>query len=99
MDNDPVTATPIAFASREVGWISRYGLLMTIDPDHALKSTFYLYVHGLASPVIDGNGIIYISGNYNEILGIETRQRLATSDWPKVRGNYRNTGNLADNSM
>ena len=56
----------------------------------------YMGVGTWSSPTIAPDGTLFVGTENNSMLAIKTDSYgLANSSWPKFRGNYRNTGNIA----
>jgi hypothetical protein len=50
-----------------------------------------------ASPTVSPRGDIVLPGGWNHIVSYSNGVALASSPWPKFKGNVRNTGNIKDN--
>jgi len=79
-------------------FISRSGLLLCLNRKRELVWSFYVYGQGYASPAIGPKGEIYLPTylQQRDFSALAGSQPLASSPWPKFRGNARNTGNIAD---
>jgi PQQ-like domain len=80
-------------------FISPYALLIGIDSSRNYLWDYYLYGYGHASPAVGPLGTIYLPGWVSGVISMVALRgpaTLATTPWPKFRGNSRNTGNAAD---
>lgn len=79
-------------------FISRYGLLLCLTPKRELAWSCYVYGQGYASPGVGRNGTVYLPAYAGQrgFSAFLASQPLASSPWPRFRGNARNTGNIAD---
>jgi outer membrane protein assembly factor BamB len=96
--HDLLESSATAFMDGTFCFISRYGLLLCLTPKRELAWAYYVYGQGYASPAVGRTGTIYLH-TYNvqkDFSALMGSQPLASSSWPKFRGNARNTGNLAD---
>src|SRR5205823_5484869 len=94
---DHFEASPLVLADGTICHMSRYGMVMDIEPEQAqLKWMFYVSHQGYASPGIGPPGTIYVPSGFISISAIKNSVPLARSAWPKFRGNPRNTGRVGD---
>jgi outer membrane protein assembly factor BamB len=93
---DFVEAPPLVFSDGSACFVSRYGMLVAVDPAARHKWAFYLYYHGCASPAVGESGAVYVPGKWRCFYALRAGTPLASTPWPKFRGNARNTGNLGD---
>jgi outer membrane protein assembly factor BamB len=95
--HDFFEAPPLILKDGSVCHISRYGMLMCMNPaDRNLKWMYYLTGHGSASPAVGDDGTVYLSSGSVDFVALATKIPLAETAWPKFRGNSRNTGNMAN---
>ena len=94
--HDFFEAPPLILKDGSICHISRYGMLMCLDPEMNLQWMYYLNGHGSASPAVGRDGTLYISSGSVEFFALSNAKPLGETPWPKFRGNSRNTGNAAD---
>lgn len=64
--------------------------------DATFKSKWFYYLggYGAATPAIGTNGTVFVFGNGNCFNALAGTVAMSTGDWPRFRGNTRNTGRL-----
>jgi outer membrane protein assembly factor BamB len=94
--DDLIVTSPLALADGSVCCVSRQGLLMNVAGPDRVNWTFDQHWCGTLSPTVAPSGMLYTSGH---ILGsgtfiycVWTKNALATSPWPKFKGNRKNPG-------
>jgi outer membrane protein assembly factor BamB len=93
----PFEATPLVLADGTICHISRYGMMMDVEPERSqLKWMFFVSQQGYASPAVGPQGTIYIPSDGSGFTALKNSVPLARSAWPKFRGNPRNTGRAGD---
>jgi len=95
-NEEPIDASPVALANRTVGYLSRRGLLLTLDENRQPVCKYYCHGAGYASQAVGPTGVSYVAERVFLFSALDSVLPLAQSPWPKFRGNPRNTGNLAD---
>lgn len=95
---EPIEAAPVALAERSVAFISRRGLLLTLDENREPVCSYYCYGGGYACPAVGPTGTSYLSERAIYFSAFDSHLPLAHSSWPRFRGNPRNTGNIADST-
>jgi outer membrane protein assembly factor BamB len=101
--DDLIESAPLLFANGELCFMSRVGLLMTLDPLHpnlTLKWTHYFFGHGYASWTVGPDAVLYVPSYEfaGALCALPVGSKLANTPWPKFRANLRNTGNARDNT-
>jgi len=93
---DDVNSTPLLADDRTVFFVTEHGQMQGCDHERTLPSQWIAGVpyNAVCSPSLD-NGRLYVLGNWL-LCTYEWNSTLASSPWPKFRGNIRNTGNQAD---
>jgi hypothetical protein len=91
-------SAPVALAERCVVFISRRGLLLTLDENRIPVCNYYCWGSGYACPAIGPAGTSYLADRSTFFSAFDSHLPLAHSSWPRFRGNPRNTGNIADSA-
>jgi hypothetical protein len=91
-----VDSSPLVLADGTVCIPSPWTLIATDPEDLTVKWTFHCPPQGQGSPTVGSSGVLYSTGDPSGAVlsAVRVGQPLATSGWPKFRGNLRNTGNL-----
>ncbi len=93
----PIDSTAAITADDRFVFGTRYGAVYAWDKDGTAPAwSAFLGGDLMASPAVGPNGTIYI-GNGPKFFAIRGTKGLATSAWPKFRGNLRQTGRVGDN--
>ncbi len=96
----PFDASPVVLASGRICCVTRNGMLCYETPKGEIERQYYLYCYGYGSPAVGPNGNIYVpdcgAAAASGFTSLRAGVALASSPWPKFRGNARNTGSLQD---
>ncbi len=93
---DPVSGTPAVMSDGSVIFYFRLGQLVGCDHDLAGPQWIDGIAYSGASSLGVGPGQFYVLSDHF-LRAYKWEPPLATTPWPKFRGNARNTGNQADN--
>lgn len=95
--NGIVHSGPAVGADNTIFVGSYDGCLYVIKSTGELKWKFQTDTRFHSSPVISSDGTVYIAGQDGYLYAFSSESKgLATSSWPKFKGNIRNTGKLGD---
>ena len=95
----PFESTPVALADGSICCVSRFGMLCYLSPEGVFRGIYYLCSYGYGSPAVGPTGAIYVPDGGIPLGGftaVRAGAALASTPWPKFRGNARNTGNASD---
>jgi hypothetical protein len=89
----PVEDGPVVLADDTVCFASRLWLFNYVGS--VKKWSVYMGGYGSASPAISPTGVIY-GEQEPQFVALTNTVPMASSIWPRFRGNARNTGNVRD---
>jgi hypothetical protein len=91
-----IEAPPVVLSDGSICVISRFGLLVDCDAEAQRQWELYVFGYGCASPAVSSDGKVYLAGFWKYFNALQGSGSLGLTDWPKFRGNARNTGNVND---
>lgn len=93
----PFNVSPLVEADGTLFICQPVGMVAAFDLDHNMKWHAFPGPNGWSSPAITPSGLLLVMsmGKY-QLVAFQGDAPLASTPWPKFRGNLRNTGNLAD---
>lgn len=94
--HDVLENSATAFSDGSFCLISRSGLLLCLTEKRELAWKLYVYGQGDASPGVGPKNVLYLQSfiSGTDFAAVQGTHPLATSTWPKFRGDPRNTGRL-----
>jgi outer membrane protein assembly factor BamB len=95
LDGYDMEGAPVALANGHILFITRQSCLVHIKPDREFLWGMWLPGYGNGSPSVGADGNIVLPGG-SQFVCFSNGVALASSPWPKFKGNTRNTGNIKD---
>lgn len=90
----PIENAPVVLTNNSVCFASRYNLC-NFSKEPGKGWYVYMETYGCASPAFSPEGVVYgVQGQ--KFVALTNAATVASSIWPRFRGNARNTGNARD---
>jgi outer membrane protein assembly factor BamB len=98
-DTQLIDAAPLALQDGTVCFVSRLGELVNLGGPNQFNWVFHQNWYGSLSPAVGHDGKIYTMGSIVGIgtifYALPTNAKLATSSWPRFRGDIQGSGRMS----
>lgn len=96
-----IVSAPMALIDGSVCCVSRAGFLVNLSIPHQFNWTYDQNFSGTLCPAVGTQGMLYTVRHVSDVgtmfCAVSANAVLASSPWPKFRGNSENTGNALRN--